>query len=46
MIIFLFGQPGAGKNFVGDVIAKNFDFYHYDADSDIPQYLIDKIKKK
>ena len=44
MIVIIFGKPGAGKNFVGDVIAENFDFYHYDADSDIPKYLIDKIK--
>ncbi len=44
MIFLLFGKPGAGKNFVGDVISKNFDFYHYDADKDLPDYLIKKIK--
>jgi len=44
MIIILFGKPGVGKNFVGDVMAKNFGFYHYDADSDLPKYVVDKIK--
>lgn len=44
MIIFLFGKPGTGKNFIGDLIAENFNFYHYDADKDIPRFLVEKIR--
>jgi gluconokinase len=35
MLLILFGLPGAGKNFVGEILAQHFGFYFYDADSDL-----------
>jgi len=35
MLIFLFGLPGSGKNYVGNIFQEEFDFYFHDADSDL-----------
>ena len=43
MILFLFGQPGAGKTTVGKMLADDFGFFHYDADEDITQEIHDQI---
>lgn len=35
-IVVLFGFPGSGKTFVGNVLKKYFNFYHHDGDIDLP----------
>lgn len=35
-IVVLFGLPGAGKTFAGNVLKKYFNFYHHDGDIDLP----------
>lgn len=32
MIVFLFGQAGVGKNYVGKILAAQFGYYFWDAD--------------
>jgi len=32
MLIFLFGHPGVGKNYVGETLASHLGFYFWDAD--------------
>ena len=44
MIIYLYGLPGAGKNYIGNIISKNFNFYFKDADEYLPKYMKDKLK--
>lgn len=41
MIIILFGLAGAGKNFVGNILAKEFGFYFLDADELLTSEMID-----
>lgn len=41
----LFGQPGAGKTFIGEILQKNFGFFHYDGDLAIPKKLIHALKR-
>ncbi len=47
MIIILFGLSGAGKTYIGNVVAEHFDYVHVDADEwlteEMKQYI--KIKK-
>lgn len=45
MIFILFGKPGGGKNFVGDIIDQYFDFYHYDADQDMLSEIEELVAK-
>lgn len=33
-LIFLFGPPGSGKNYVGEIMESRYGFYFYDADDD------------
>jgi gluconate kinase len=33
MLIILFGPAGSGKNFIGDILAQDYGFYFWDADS-------------
>jgi shikimate kinase len=40
-LIVLFGKTGAGKNYVGNIIAREYNYYFYDGDRD----LTDKMKK-
>lgn len=35
MLIILFGLPGSGKNFVGQVFHDDFGYYFYDTDDDL-----------
>ena len=35
-IVVLFGLPGSGKSFAGNVLKKYFNYYHYDGDADLP----------
>ncbi len=36
MLYILFGLPGAGKTFTGNIFQKNFGFYFYDGDALLP----------
>jgi shikimate kinase len=46
MIIFLFGYPGVGKNYVGETLASYLGFYFWDADlaltSNMQAYIANK----
>jgi len=37
MLFTIFGLPGSGKTFVGEIFKKYFDFYFYDGDADLPE---------
>jgi len=34
MLILLFGYPGVGKTFIGEILRDDFDFFFYDGDAD------------
>lgn len=40
---YLFGRPAAGKNYVGRVLAEEFDYTFYDGDVDLTQEMIDAM---
>ncbi len=46
MFFYLFGMPAAGKNFVGRVLAEEFDYTFYDGDVDLTQEMIDAIREE
>src|SRR5687767_12930795 len=46
MLIFLFGHPGVGKNYVGDVLEQHFDYYFWDADLALTTEMKEYIHKK
>jgi gluconokinase len=46
MLWILFGLPGAGKNFVGELLRAHFDFYFYDADVDLTEDMRARIHKQ
>jgi gluconate kinase len=35
MLLVLFGTPGSGKSYIGQILAEEFGFYHYEADIDL-----------
>lgn len=43
-LIILFGLPGTGKTFVGNIFKKYFDFYFYDGDDDLTEEMKQAIK--
>jgi len=43
-LIILFGLPGAGKTFVGNIFKKYFDYYFYDGDNDLTKEMKEAIK--
>ena len=45
-LIILFGLPGSGKTYVGNVIAKNFPYYFHDGDLDLPEAMKQRLAKK
>jgi gluconokinase len=45
-IIVLFGLPGVGKSFIGDILQDQFGFYHYDGDQSLPKIMKQAIFKK
>ena len=45
MLIYLYGLPAAGKNFVGEIFKNNFNFYFQDADEYLPKLMKDKLQK-
>ena len=46
MFFYLFGLPAAGKNFVGRILAEEFDYTFYDGDVDLTQEMIDAIREE
>jgi gluconate kinase len=46
MLIILFGLAGSGKNFVGDILAKQFNYYFWDADRSLPEEVQQSIREK
>ncbi len=45
MIIILFGLPGVGKNYIGDLLSKKYNFYFYDADKAMTSKVKELIKQ-
>ena len=37
MLLILFGLPGAGKSYAGQVLSREFGFHFHEADDDIPE---------
>jgi gluconokinase len=46
MLLILFGLSGAGKNFVGEILANKFDYYYWDADTEMPPTIQEQILKR
>jgi len=44
MLIYLFGLPAAGKNYVGHVLAEAFGFTFYDGDDDLTPEMRDAVR--
>jgi gluconate kinase len=45
-LIILFGLPGTGKTYVGQVFKKYFDFYFYDGDANLTAEMKQAVKTK
>jgi gluconokinase len=45
MLLILFGLPGTGKNYVGDILRDDYGFHFYDADPDAPPALKAKVRR-
>ncbi len=43
-LVVLFGLPGTGKSFVGNIFKKYFDYYFYDGDNDLTKEMKEAIK--
>ena len=37
MLLVLFGHPGSGKTYAGEILKNHFGFYLHDGDQDLPQ---------
>lgn len=46
MLIILFGLAGAGKNFVGNILAEHFGYTFWDADDVLTDEMVDCIANK
>lgn len=46
LLLIIFGKSGAGKNYIGEMIAKEYGFYFYDADLDLTDEMISAIKEE
>ena len=44
MLIYLYGLPGTGKNFIGEIFKSRFNFYFQDADEYLPIKMKNKLK--
>lgn len=44
MLIYLFGLPAAGKNYVGQVLAEEFGFHFHDGDLDLTDELREAVR--
>lgn len=45
MLIYLFGLPAAGKNYIGQLLADEFGYIFYDGDVDLPGEMRDAIRE-
>lgn len=45
MLIYLFGLPAAGKNYVGQVLADEFGYTFYDGDLDLTPEMRDAVRE-
>lgn len=45
-LLVIFGKPGSGKSYVADVAARDFGFFSYNGDTDIPQNMNDALFQK
>ncbi|MCZ2115333.1 MAG: hypothetical protein LC131_16115 [Anaerolineae bacterium] len=43
MLIYLFGLPAAGKNYVGEILADEFNYTFYDGDLDLTPEMRDAV---
>lgn len=43
-LLYLFGLPAAGKNFVGGVLAETFGYTFYDGDLDLPEAMRSAVR--
>jgi gluconate kinase len=46
MQLFLFGQIGSGKSYVGEFLRRRFGVYFHDADGDLPQSLREAVHRQ
>ncbi len=46
MLLYLFGLPAAGKNYVGQVLADEFGYTFYDGDIDLTEELRDAVREE
>jgi gluconate kinase len=46
MLIYLFGLPAAGKNYVGEVLAEEFGFTFYDGDHDLTPEMRQAVREQ
>jgi len=46
MIIVLFGLPGAGKTYIGNILKENFEFFLYNGDNDLPKRMRQALVSK
>jgi len=46
MLIYLYGLPGVGKNFIGNIYKSKFNFYFQDADEYLPEKMKNKLKQE
>jgi len=45
MLIILFGYPASGKNFVGEIMKDDFNFFFYDGDNDLTPEIKKLVKQ-
>ena len=46
MFFYLFGLPAAGKNFVGRVLAEEFNYTFYDGDADLTYEMLEAMRRE
>jgi gluconate kinase len=46
MLLILFGLPGSGKSYIGNILKEEFGFYHYEADEDLTSEIKEAIHKE
>jgi len=45
-LLFLFGNPGVGKSYIGRMLEQDYGFHYYDADEDLTPEMLQAIKKE